>query len=71
MSAVAAAPGRPEIRMNLTVPVTRVGFGPFSFDPLEQMIGAKLADLLEPLMTGPVTLRPSLAGPASPSSSSA
>lgn len=52
------------IRVNVTVPVTRIGFGPFSFDPLEQMIGAKLADLLEPLMVGPVTRRPSEAGAA-------
>jgi hypothetical protein len=44
--------------------VTRVGFGIFSFDPLEQVIGAKLADLLEPLMVGAVTRRPSAAGPA-------
>lgn len=52
------------IRVNVTVPVTRIGFGPFSFDPLEQMIGAPLGDLLEPLMVGPVTRRPSAAGPA-------
>ena len=52
------------IRVNVTVPVTRIGFGPFSFDPLEQMIGAKLADLLEPLMVGPVTRRPSEGGVA-------
>lgn len=50
------------IRVNVTVPVTRIGFGPFQFDPLEQMIGAKLADLLEPLMVGPVTRRPSEGG---------
>ena len=52
------------IRVNLTVPVTRIGFGPFSIDPLEQMIGAKLADLLAPLMVGAVTRRPSVTGPA-------
>ena len=52
------------IRLNLTMPVTRLGFGPLSFDPVEQMIGAKLSDLLEPLMTGPVFRRPSDAGPA-------
>lgn len=50
------------IRIDLTVPVTRIGFGPLSFDPLEQMIGAKLADLLEPLMVGPVSRRPSEVG---------
>lgn len=50
------------IRIDLTVPVTRIGFGALSFDPLEQMIGAKLADLLESLMVGPVRRRPSEAG---------
>ena len=52
------------IRLNVTLPVTRVGFGPFSFDPVEQMIGAPVADILESLMTGPVTRRPSTNGPA-------
>ena len=52
------------IRVDLTVPVTRIGFCPLSLDPLEQMIGAPLATLLEPLMVGPVTRRPSAAGPA-------
>lgn len=63
-AAVAAAAPSSAIRVNLTVPVTRIGFGPFSIDPLEQMLGAKLVDLLEPLMTGPVTRRPSVTGPA-------
>lgn len=52
------------IRVDVTVPVTRFGFGPFAFDALEQMIGAPLADLLAPLMVGPVARRPSAAGPA-------
>lgn len=52
------------VRVNLTMPVTRIGFGPFSFDPVEQMIGAPLASLLESLMVAPVSRRPSLAGPA-------
>ena len=61
-----AATARPsaEVRVNLTMPITRFGFGPFSVDPVEQMIGAKLSDLLESLMTGPVYRRPSAAGPA-------
>jgi hypothetical protein len=63
-AATAPRPEPPPVRINLAMPVTRIGFGPFSFDPLEQMIGAKLADLLEPLMVGPVTRRPSEAGPA-------
>jgi hypothetical protein len=52
------------IRVDVTVPVTRIGFGPFAFDALEQVIGAPLADLLAPLMVGPVVRRPSAAGPA-------
>ena len=52
------------IRVNLTLPVTRLGFGPFSFDPIEQMIGMPLTEILETLMTGPTYRRPSLAGPA-------
>jgi hypothetical protein len=62
MTASVPAPGA--IRVNLTVPVTRIGFGPFSIDPLEQLVGAKLSDLLESLLVGPVTRRPSAAGPA-------
>ncbi len=52
------------IRVNLTMPVTRLGFGIFQFDPVEQMIGAPLASLLESLMVGPVERRPSLSGAA-------
>jgi len=53
---------RRAIRVDLSVPVTRVAMGPFSFDPVEQMIGAKLVDLLEPLMVGPVRTEASPAG---------
>lgn len=53
-----------EIRVNVCVPVTRIGIGVFSFDPLEQVIGAPLADLLASLMTGPKFRRPSAAGAA-------
>ena len=53
-----------EIRVNLVMPVSRFGFGPFSVDAVEQVIGAKLSDLLESLMTGPVYRRPSATGPA-------
>jgi hypothetical protein len=52
------------IRFNLVLPTARLGFGPLSFNPLEQAIGAPVADILESLMTGPVTQRPSQAGPA-------
>lgn len=53
-----------EIRVNLSLPVTRVGFGVFSFDPLEQMIGAPLSEILDSLMTGPSYRRPSAVGAA-------
>ena len=63
-SAPVAPNGDQAIRMNLTLPVTRLGFGPFSFDPIEQMIGCPVSELLESLMTGPSYRRPSAAGPA-------
>lgn len=50
------------IRFRLVLPVTRLGVGVFSFDALEQLVGAPIADLLEPMMTGPVHRRPSAAG---------
>ena len=52
------------IRFNLILPTARLGFGPLSFNPIEQAIGAPVADILESLMTGPVTHRPSQAGPS-------
>ena len=52
------------IRFLLTVPVTRFGVGPFSIDPVEQLIGCPLADLLEPLRVGPIARRPSASGAA-------
>jgi len=52
------------IRFNLVLPTARLGFGPISFNPIEQAIGAPVADILESLMTGPVTQRPSQAGPS-------
>ncbi len=60
-------PGQPEhadLFIDLTLPITRVGIGVFSFDPVEQAIGAPVAHILEPLMRGPVCRRPSAAGPA-------
>ena len=55
--------GQP-IRFDLVLPSTKLGFGPFAVDALAHVIGAPVADLLAPLMTGPVTRRPSQAGPA-------
>ena len=61
----AAKPGAGrEIRFNLVLPSAKLGFGPIRFDPLAEVIGAPVADILESLMTGPVTQRPSQAGPA-------
>ena len=52
------------IRVLVSVPITRIGVGVFSFDPVEQLLGAPLADLLEPLRVGPVERRPSSSGTA-------
>ena len=60
---VVAEPDR-AIRFLLTVPVTRIGFGPFAFDAFEQLVGCPLADLLEPLRVGPIERRPSASGTA-------
>ncbi len=62
MTPAVAADGA--LRVRLTVPVTEVGFGPFRFDPLAQLVGAALADLLAPLLDGAPARRPSAAGPA-------
>ena len=65
MSAAVATPRPNEaLCIDVSVPVTRVGVGPFSFDPLEQLLGAPLPELLAPVLVGPVTRRPSRAGPA-------
>jgi len=50
------------IRLNLILPITRIGFGAFTVDPLIQLIGMPLADILSPLMTGPLHQRPSASG---------
>ena len=52
------------IHFRLVLPVTRLGVGIWSFDAIEQLVGAPVAELLGPLMTGPVERRPSTAGPA-------
>ena len=59
-----AAPIERAIRFSLTLPVTRFGVGPFSFDLVERAIGAPVAELLSSMMTGPVQRRPSAGGPA-------
>jgi hypothetical protein len=52
------------IHIDLTLPVTRVGVGIFSFDPVEQFLGAPVGHFLEPLLRAPRFRRPSQAGPA-------
>lgn len=61
--AVSHEPGG-EIRVNLVMPVSRIGFGPFSIDAVAQLIGAPLSEILESLMAGPTYRRPSPVGPA-------
>ena len=64
------APGQPQpqagddLNIDLALPVTRVGFGPLSFDPVEQFLGAPVSHFLEPLLRAPRFRRPSQAGPA-------
>ena len=43
-----------DLRFRLTLPVTRVGFGVFSVDPLAKLIGAPVRSILEPLLVGEV-----------------
>jgi hypothetical protein len=50
------------IRVAVTLPVLRFGVGPFAVDPLERLLGARVSDLLEPLMTGPMVPRRTEAG---------
>ena len=52
------------IRINVTLPITRFGAGPFSFDPLEHLIGAPIGSLLEPLRVGEIQRVPSATGTA-------
>ena len=44
--------------------MTRIGFGPCGFDPVERILGAPLAEILESVLVAPVSRRPSAAGPA-------
>ena len=46
-----------DLRIDLVLPLLRLGVGPFSFDPIEHLVGAKVADLLAPLLSGPITIR--------------
>ena len=53
-----------DLCIDLTLPVTRVGFGPFAFDAVEQFIGAPVLHFLEPLLRAATYKRPSAAGTA-------
>ena len=43
-----------DLRFRLTLPVTRVGFGTISVDPLAKLISAPGLDILEPPIVGDV-----------------
>lgn len=43
-----------ELRIVLTLPVTRIGFGGLSIDPVAKLIGAPVREILEPLIDGEV-----------------
>ena len=51
-----------DLRFLLLLPVTRMDYGPFSFDPLEKLIGQPVERVLSSLMTGPRTRRPGQGG---------
>ena len=42
-----------DLRLDLVVPVLRLG----AFDPVEHFVGARIADLVEPLLSGPIGAR--------------
>ena len=63
-SSVATTVARDDIRIDVTLPITRIGTGPLSFDPLATLIGAPMGDLLAPLRVAEVTRRPSRVGTA-------
>lgn len=52
------------LRFRLVMPITRIGSGFFSIDPLEKALGTSLEEILKPALVGPVFRRPSVAGPA-------
>ncbi|MCK6527718.1 hypothetical protein L6R50_09190 [Myxococcota bacterium] len=63
IAVVPLAPDR-SVRVDLTLPITRMGIGAFSFDPVRALVGAPVADLLAPLLRAPVGRRPSASGVA-------
>ncbi|MCK6529714.1 hypothetical protein L6R50_19885 [Myxococcota bacterium] len=63
-TALAPAGADRSLRVDLTLPVTRIGFGAFSFDPVQSLLGAPLADVLSPVLRSPPWRRPSPSGVA-------
>lgn len=47
------APQTGVVRFNLLIPVTRIGVGVFSFDPVERALGAPIRQVLNPWMRAP------------------
>jgi hypothetical protein len=52
-----------DLRVNLVLPVLRLGAGPFSFDPIAHLVGAPIAELLEPVLAGDPVIRSPQNGP--------
>lgn len=52
------------IRVRVTLPVTRLGFGVLAFDPVAQFLGVSVRDVLDSLLEGEPYQRPSAAGAA-------
>ena len=63
-SALATSVPDRSVRVDLTLPVTRLAFGAFTLDPVQSLLGAPLADVLSPLLRGPVGRRASPSGVA-------
>ena len=58
--ALAQRPG--VLRFNLSLPSTRLRFGPIAIDGMEALLGFSLAQILEPLMLGPRYTRQTASG---------
>jgi hypothetical protein len=52
-----------DLRVNLVLPLLRLGVGPFSFDPIAHLVGAPIAELLEPVLAGAPVIRSPQNGP--------
>ena len=52
------------IRFRLTLPCTQVGLGTLSFDPVAQVLGMSVQEVLESLLEDEPSVRPSASGPS-------